>query len=54
MLCAALSALQVSHLALKRMGAPAEVARVVAFLLSDEASFMTASEVHVDGGYCAL
>ncbi|HEY4548190.1 MAG TPA: SDR family oxidoreductase [Pedomonas sp.] len=35
---------------LERLGQPAEVARVVRFLLSDEASYMTASEVVVDGG----
>jgi NAD(P)-dependent dehydrogenase (short-subunit alcohol dehydrogenase family) len=40
---------QVSHLVIKRMGDPAEVARAVAFLLSDEASFMTAALIHVDG-----
>ena len=45
---------QVGHLVLKRMGDPSEVAAAVAFLLSDEASFMTAAEVHVDGGYTML
>lgn len=37
--------------ALKRIGRPAEVARVAVFLASDEASFMTGSAVTVDGGF---
>ncbi len=35
---------------LQRMGEPAELAAVAAFLASPDSSFMTASEVHVDGG----
>jgi 3alpha(or 20beta)-hydroxysteroid dehydrogenase len=35
---------------MKRMGRPAEVGRVVAFLASDDASYITASEIFVDGG----
>jgi NAD(P)-dependent dehydrogenase (short-subunit alcohol dehydrogenase family) len=37
-----------------RLGTVDEVAAPVAFLLSDEASFITASELMVDGGYCSL
>ncbi|TSA85473.1 SDR family oxidoreductase [Deinococcus detaillensis] len=36
-----------------RLGRSEEVAAVIAFLASDDASFMTGSEVVVDGGYTA-
>ena len=35
---------------LGRMGAPEEIGRVVRFLLSNEASYITAAEIVVDGG----
>lgn len=38
---------------LKRLAEPEEVARVVAFLASDDASYMTGALVTVDGGYTA-
>ena len=38
---------------MRRLAEPSEVARVVAFLASDEASFMTGSSVRVDGGWLA-
>lgn len=41
-----------THL-LNRIALPAEIAAAVAFLLSDEASFITGSDLIVDGGYLA-
>jgi NAD(P)-dependent dehydrogenase (short-subunit alcohol dehydrogenase family) len=35
---------------MERIGEPAEIGRVVRFLLSDEASYITAAELIVDGG----
>ncbi|MFF0585074.1 SDR family NAD(P)-dependent oxidoreductase [Streptomyces sp. NPDC003781] len=40
--------------ALKRTSDPAEVARVIAFLASDRASYMTGATVAVDGGRTAI
>lgn len=39
---------------LGRMGTPAEVADVVAFLLSDQAAFVNGAIIPVDGGRSAL
>ena len=43
-----------SRTPMKRLGQPAEVANVVAFLLSDAASYMTGETVLVDGGRMTL
>jgi NAD(P)-dependent dehydrogenase (short-subunit alcohol dehydrogenase family) len=38
---------------LNRIGQPREVAYAILFLASDEASFITATPLMVDGGYTA-
>jgi 3alpha(or 20beta)-hydroxysteroid dehydrogenase len=38
---------------MERLGTPEEIAAVVAFLASDDSSFMTGSEVYADGGWTA-
>ena len=39
---------------LRRLGEPKEVARAILFLCSDDASFITATELNVDGGYMGM
>jgi NAD(P)-dependent dehydrogenase (short-subunit alcohol dehydrogenase family) len=45
---------EVSHTPMRRLGTPEEVAGVVAFLASADASFMTGTTVAVDGGYLTV
>jgi NAD(P)-dependent dehydrogenase (short-subunit alcohol dehydrogenase family) len=44
----------VEGVALKRIGRPEEIARLALFLASDEASFITGTEVFADGGLAEL
>ena len=39
---------------LKRLSEPSEIASTIAFLLSEDASFITGTDLRVDGGYCAM
>ena len=39
---------------LRRLGEPREVARAILFLCSDDASFITGTELYVDGGYMGM
>jgi len=48
-----LQAIADANIPMKRLAEPDEVARVVLFLASDDASYMTGEIVHVDAGYTA-
>jgi NAD(P)-dependent dehydrogenase (short-subunit alcohol dehydrogenase family) len=39
---------------LKRAGTPAEVAGCIAFLASDDASYVTGTSLYVDGGHVSI
>ena len=45
--------LVISRHAMGRLGVPREIADAIVFLASDESSFMTGSELVIDGGYTA-
>jgi NAD(P)-dependent dehydrogenase (short-subunit alcohol dehydrogenase family) len=38
-------------ISLRRWAAPAEIARAIAFLASDDASYITATSLVIDGGW---
>ena len=40
----------VDYAIMKRLGNPEEIAAAIVFLLSDDASYITAFTIHVDGG----
>ncbi|MDO4670038.1 MAG: SDR family oxidoreductase [Aerococcus sp.] len=44
----------VSKMPIGRLAQPEEIANVIAFIASDEASFVTGAVISVDGGYTAL
>jgi NAD(P)-dependent dehydrogenase (short-subunit alcohol dehydrogenase family) len=38
---------------LRRIGQPAEIANAIRFLVSDEASYISGTTLHIDGGVTA-
>ncbi len=38
----------------RRISEPSEIASVIGFLLSEDASFVTGTDLKVDGGYCSM
>ena len=39
---------------LRRLSEPSEIASAICFLLSEDASFITGTDLKVDGGYCSM
>jgi 3-oxoacyl-[acyl-carrier protein] reductase len=44
----------IGHTPLGRLGTPADIAGIVAFLMSDDAGFITGTTIVADGGYYCL
>lgn len=51
---AELDSLSIASCVLKRLAQPGEIAAAIAFLLSDDASYITGTTLHVDGGRVGL
>ena len=49
-----LEAMLIERHPIGRLGVPADIAHGVLFLSSDDSSFMTGSELVIDGGYTAV
>ena len=49
-----LESLSIASCVLKRLAQPSEIAGAIAFLLSDDASYITGTTLHVDGGRVGL
>jgi NAD(P)-dependent dehydrogenase (short-subunit alcohol dehydrogenase family) len=49
-----LESLSIPSCIMKRLGRPEEIASAIAFLLSDDASYITGTTIHVDGGRVGL
>lgn len=42
---------ELNQVALRRVGQPEEVANLVAFLLSDESTYISGNDISIDGGW---
>jgi NAD(P)-dependent dehydrogenase (short-subunit alcohol dehydrogenase family) len=42
-----------SHTPMRRWGDPKDVGKLALFLCSDDASFITGTDILIDGGWCA-
>ncbi|MEZ4633804.1 MAG: SDR family oxidoreductase [Caldilineaceae bacterium] len=51
---AELESLSIASCVMKRLGRPSEIAGAIAFLLSDDAPYITGTTLHVDGGRVGL
>jgi 3-oxoacyl-[acyl-carrier protein] reductase len=49
-----LESMSITSCILKRIGRPEEIASAIAFLLSEDASYITGATLHVDGGRVGL